>query len=64
MLACPLRTWRDSHLLNNALAGFVIEGYGYPVEEVVGTTQVLKETLPEGDVDLHMEGLEVKLAPL
>ena len=31
-------------------------GYGYPVEVVVQTTPVLKETLPEGEVDLNLEG--------
>ena len=53
-----LHAWEsDSHLLNNAIFAFVVEnGYGYPVEEVVQTTPVLKETLPKGEVDLNLEG--------
>ena len=47
----------ESQLLNNAIAEFIIEeGYGYPVEEVIETTPVLKEALPRGEVDLNLEG--------
>ena len=54
-----LHVWDDSesHLLNNAIAEFIIEeGYGYPVEEVIETTPVLMEALPRGEVDLTLEG--------
>ena len=47
----------DSHFLNNAIFTFVVEnGYGYRVETVIQTTPVLKETLPNGEVDLNLEG--------
>lgn len=46
-----------SHLLNNAILEFVVEnGYGYPVEEVVETTPVLQDALPEDRIDLNLEG--------
>ena len=47
----------DSHFVNNAIFKFIVEnGYGNPVETVVETTPVLKETLPKGEVDLNLEG--------
>ena len=54
-----LHVWQGapSHILNNAIAEFIIEeGYEYPIEVVVQTTPVLKETLPKGEVDLNLEG--------
>ncbi len=51
-----------SHLLNNAIAKFIIEeGYGYRVEEVTETTPVLMEALPRGEVDLNLEGWQQNL---
>ena len=51
-------TWESGAiLLNNAIFEFIVEeGYGYPVEIVVETTPVLQESLPEGEVDLNLEG--------
>lgn len=53
-----LHAWETgSHFLNNAIFTFLVEnGYGYPVETVIQTTPVLKETLPTGEVDLNLEG--------
>ena len=53
-----LHAWEvDSHFLNNAIVEFISEeGYGYPVETVVETTPVLKQTLPAGEIDLNLEG--------
>jgi len=46
----------DSLSLNNAIAKFIIEnGYGYPVEMVVGNTFTMMEALPKGEIDLNME---------
>ena len=43
--------------INNAIATFIIEnGYGYPVEAVVATTFVMEERLPQGEIDLNLEG--------
>jgi glycine betaine/proline transport system substrate-binding protein len=43
--------------LNNAIAGFIIEnGYGYPVETVVMTPQLIQKSLETGEVDLLLEG--------
>lgn len=42
--------------VNNAVARYIVEnGYGYPTEEVQGTTGTMKTTLPEGDVHVNME---------
>ncbi len=47
----------DSHFINNAIFSYIVEkGYGYSVEEVIETTPVLKEALPDGEVDLNLEG--------
>lgn len=47
----------DSQFLSNAIFEFIVEnGYGYPVEQVIQTTQVLQQTLPRGEVDLNLEG--------
>ena len=41
---------------HNAIAMYVVEnGYGYPVEEIEGTTGTMKVALPEGDLDVNME---------
>ena len=41
---------------HNAVAMYIVEvGYGYPVEEVQGTTGTMQVTLPEGDVHVNME---------
>ena len=41
---------------HNAIAMYIVEvGYGYPVEEVQGTTGTMQVTLPEGDVHVNME---------
>ena len=46
----------DSLSLNNAIAEFIMEkGYGYPVETVVLSSQVMQERLPTGEIDLDME---------
>jgi len=46
----------DSSLINNAIAEYVIEeGYGYPVEIVEITNQMMQEALPKGEIDLKME---------
>ena len=45
-----------SHYINNAVAMYILEtGYGYPVKEVVTGTNIMKVTLPEGDVHVNME---------
>jgi len=42
--------------LHNALAMYITEhGYGYPVEEIEGTTGTMKVALPLGDLDVNME---------
>ena len=42
--------------LNNAIAMYITEnGYGYPVEEVQGTTGTMKVALPLGELDVNME---------
>jgi len=42
--------------VHNAIAMYVIEnGYGYPTEEIQGTTGTAKLTLVEGDIDVNME---------
>ena len=47
----------ESLSVNNAIAEFIIEkGYGYPVEAVELTSQVMQEALPKGEIDLRMEG--------
>ena len=46
----------DSALLQNRIAGFIVEhGYGYPVELVPGDTVLLWEALTNGDSDITME---------
>ena len=41
---------------HNAVAMYIVEvGYGYPVEEIQGTTGTMQVTLPEGDVHVNME---------
>ena len=41
---------------HNAVAMYIVEvGYGYPVEEVQGSTGTMQVTLPEGDVHVNME---------
>ncbi|TKJ29497.1 MAG: hypothetical protein CEE40_08335 [Chloroflexi bacterium B3_Chlor] len=46
----------ESLWVNNALAEFIIrDGYGYPVETVVVSSQVMQERLPKGEIDLDME---------
>lgn len=46
----------ESLWINNALAEFVIEkGYGYPVETVEMTSQMMEETIQKGGIDLNME---------
>jgi len=47
----------DSLWLNNAIAAFIIErGYEYPVQSVFLTTLEMEEALPQGAVDLNLEG--------
>ncbi len=47
----------ESIRLNNALAAFIIErGYEYPVQSVFLTTLEMEEALPQGAIDLSMEG--------
>jgi glycine betaine/proline transport system substrate-binding protein len=42
--------------LNNAIAMYITEkGYGYPVEQIEGTTGTMKVALPEGDLHVNME---------
>ena len=42
--------------IHNAVAMYIVEvGYGYPVEEIQGTTGTMQVTLPEGDVHVNME---------
>ena len=42
--------------VHNAIAMYIVEvGYGYPVEEVLGTTSSLKVDLPAGRIDVSME---------
>lgn len=42
--------------VNNAIATFILEkGYGYRVEEVVLSTGVMEQALPQGDVDVALE---------
>ena len=42
--------------IHNAVAMYIVEvGYGYPVEEVQGSTGTMKVTLTEGDVHVNME---------
>ena len=46
----------ESLWVNNAIAEFIIEeGYGYPVEAVVQTAQVMQEAIQKGEIDLNME---------
>ena len=41
---------------NNAIAMYIVgNGYGYPVEEIQGTTGTMKVALPLGEVDVVME---------
>jgi ABC-type proline/glycine betaine transport system substrate-binding protein len=47
----------ESIRLSNAIAAFIIErGYEYPVQSVVLTTLEMEEALPQGAIDLNMEG--------
>ncbi len=42
--------------INNAIAMFIVEhGYEYPVESVVVSTPVMQQSLPKGDIHVHME---------
>ena len=42
--------------IHNAVAMYIVEvGYGYPVNEIQGTTGTMQVTLPEGDVHVNME---------
>ena len=42
--------------IHNAVAMYIVDvGYGYPVEEIQGTTGTMQVTLPEGDVHVNME---------
>ena len=42
--------------IHNAIAMYIVEvGYGYPVEEIQGTTGTMLVTLPAGDVHVNME---------
>ena len=42
--------------IHNAVAMYITDvGYGYPVEEIQGTTGTMQVTLPEGDVHVNME---------
>ena len=42
--------------LHNAIAMYITDkGYGYPVEELQGTTGTMLVALPEGDLDVNME---------
>ena len=46
----------DSLWLNNAIAMYIAEyGYGYPVEQVQGTTVNMQNALPVGKLDVNME---------
>lgn len=46
----------ESFSINNAITEFIIEeGYGYPVETVVTTAQMMREDIREGKLDLNME---------
>ena len=41
---------------HNAIAMYITEnGYGYPVEQVTGTTGTMKVALPQGDLDVNLE---------
>ena len=41
---------------HNAIAMYITEnGYGYPVEQITGTTGTMKVALPAGDLDVNME---------
>ena len=41
---------------HNAIAMYITEnGYGYPVEQVSGTTGTMKVALPQGDLHVNME---------
>ena len=53
----------DSIRLNNAIAEFIIgRGYEYPVQWVFLTTLEMEEALPQGAVDLNMEGWQQNIA--
>ena len=46
----------ESLWINEAIAEFIIEeGYGYPTETILMTTQLVQATLAKGDVDIWME---------
>ena len=52
----------NSVQLNNAIATFIIErGYEYPVQSVFLTTLEMEEALPQGALDLNMEGWQQNL---
>ena len=41
---------------HNAIAMYIVDqGYGYPVEDIQGTTGTQLVSLPEGDIDVNME---------
>ena len=47
----------ESIWVNNAIAQFIIEkGYGYPVETVVMTSQVMQQAIQKGEIDVRLEG--------
>ena len=45
-----------SNWIHLAVSRYILEtGYGYPTEEIQGSTGTQKVTLPEGDIDVNME---------
>lgn len=48
-------TWQ-THWINTAIAAYITEyGYGYPVELIDATTEVMQPALPIGDLHVNME---------
>ena len=55
----------DSQGINNAIAEFIIEnGYGFPVETVAESTPAMQQSLPEGEIDLNLEGWQQNIIDL
>jgi glycine betaine/proline transport system substrate-binding protein len=53
----------DSIRLNNAIAEFIIgRGYGYPLQSVFLTTLEMEEALPQGAIDLNLEGWQQNIS--
>lgn len=51
-----LRSLKETLWEHNAIAMYITEnGYGYPVEQVTGTTGTMKVALPQGDLDVNLE---------